>query len=81
MNGLAVAPLAQPRFTGLARWMLNKGLSWREDVSREHLVYSERELERIVRLRNNRASKAAERGKKRRRSRLPTSRQSDLPSG
>ena len=67
MNGLAVAPLAQPRFTGLARWMLNKGLSWRQDVSREHLVYSERELESIVRLRNNRESKIArEREKKRR---------------
>ena len=66
MKGLPVAPLAHARFTGLARWMLNKGLSWRDDVSREHLVYSERELEKLVRLRNNRESKAArEREKKR----------------
>jgi hypothetical protein len=65
MKGLPVTPLAHARFAGLARWMLNKGLSWRNDVSREHLVYSERELEKIVRLRNMRESKAArEREKK-----------------
>ena len=57
MKGLTAVPPVQPRFTGLARWILNTGISWRHDVTREHLVYSERELEKIVRVRNVRRGK------------------------
>jgi hypothetical protein len=68
MNGLAVPPLAQPRLGGVARWMLRRGIEWRDDVRREHLAYSERELERIARLRSMREAKAAlERERKRQR--------------
>ena len=67
MKGLTAAPLDEPRFIGLARWMVNKGLNWRNDVSREHLVHSERELEKIARMRDLHEMKAArERDKKRR---------------
>ena len=59
MKGLAVAPLAEPRWKSLALWMLNKGISWRHDISREHLLYSERELEKIGRMRTLHESKAA----------------------
>ena len=59
MKGLTVPPLAQPRFNGLAMWMLTKGLSWRDDETREHLLYSERELEKIVRMRGLHETKAA----------------------
>jgi hypothetical protein len=65
MRGLKAAPLAEPRFKGLALRILNKGISWRHDITREHLLYSERELEAVVRNRNFRESKAArEREKK-----------------
>jgi hypothetical protein len=61
-----VAPLAKPRFRSLALRILNKGVSWRHDISREHLLYSERELEAVVRLRTFRENKVArEREKKR----------------
>ena len=53
MKDLAVPSADQPRFRSLAQWMLNKGISWRHDVSREHLLYSERELEAIVRMRSH----------------------------
>ena len=67
MKGLAVAPLAEPRWKDLAQALLKKGIAWRNDTAREHLVYSERELEKIVRLRNFHEIKAArEREKKRR---------------
>jgi hypothetical protein len=59
MKGLAVPPLPSPYLRGLALWILNKAISWRHDVSREHLLYSERELERIVRIRNFHEEKAA----------------------
>ena len=52
-------PLAQPRFRALAERILRKGIEWRDDVSREHLAYSERELERIVRMREMREAKVA----------------------
>jgi hypothetical protein len=55
----------QPRFARLARWILLKGLDWRDDERREHLAYSERELERIVRIRTMRQAKAAERKRQR----------------
>jgi len=59
MPGLAVTPLAEPRWKGLALWMLNKGIASRHDVSREHLFYSERELEKMLRMRGVREIKAA----------------------
>ena len=59
-TGIPVRPLAQPRLRALAHWILRKGIEWRDDVSREHLAYSERELERIVRMRNMREAKAAQ---------------------
>jgi len=59
MQGIAVPPLAQPLFRALAERILRKGIEWRDDVSREHLAYSERELERIVRLREMREAKVA----------------------
>jgi hypothetical protein len=65
MKGVAVPPLVQPRFARLARWILLKGLDWRDDERREHLAYSERELERIVRIRTMRQAKAAERKRQR----------------
>jgi hypothetical protein len=52
MKGLKVTSLAQVPFKGLALRILNKAISWRHDISREHLLYSERELERIVRIRD-----------------------------
>jgi hypothetical protein len=60
MQGIPVPPLAPPRLRALAHWILRKGIEWRDDVNREHLAYSERELERIVRVRNMREAKAAQ---------------------
>jgi hypothetical protein len=65
MTGVAVPPLVQPRFARLARWILLKVLDWRDNERREHLAYSERELERIVRIRTMRQAKAAERKRQR----------------
>jgi hypothetical protein len=59
MRNVAVPPLAEPRWKSLALWILYKGISWRDEGSREHLLYSERELDRIVRFRTLRESKAA----------------------
>jgi hypothetical protein len=68
MKGLAVPPLSQPRLAGLARWILRNGLEWRDNERREHLAYSERELERLARIRSMRQAKAAvERERKRQR--------------
>jgi hypothetical protein len=67
MKGMTVAPLAEPRWKGLALRLLNTGLSWRDDPSREHLLYSERELEKIVRLRDFHEIKAARGREKRQR--------------
>jgi hypothetical protein len=69
MQGLAVTPLAEPRLKGLALWTLKKGIASRHDVGREHLLYSERELEKIVRLRGLRETKAARGREKRERDR------------
>jgi hypothetical protein len=69
MKGLAVAPLAEPRWKSLALWMLNKGISWRHDLSREHLLYSERELEKIGRMRTFHQTKAVRERDKRERDR------------
>jgi hypothetical protein len=60
MHGMTVRPLARPFLRPLAQHILRRGIAWREDVSREHLAYSERELQRIVRLRTMREAKAAE---------------------
>jgi hypothetical protein len=66
MRGLTVRPLSPPSLQGLARWILNKGLEWRHEETHEHLLYSERELETIVRMRASRQAKAAkERERKR----------------
>ena len=71
MRGLMVPPVREPRLHDLAMWILRKGLAWREDPAREHLVHSERELESIVRLRTFREEKAArERERKRQRQAL-----------
>ena len=67
MNGLTVAPLTEPRLKGLALWTLNTLLSWREDRRREHLLYSERELDKIARMRNLHEFKAARERAKRER--------------
>jgi hypothetical protein len=69
MNGMAVSPLARPRFLGLARRILSLGIDWRDVPSREHLIYSERELESIVRIRTFRQGKAAEERERKRRRR------------
>jgi len=69
MQGLAVTPLAEPRWKGLALWMLNKGIASRHDISREYLFYSERELDKIIRLRDFRETKAAREREKRERNR------------
>ena len=71
MKGLAVAPLAEPRFDGLALRILNKGISWRHDISREHLLYSERELESGRPHADLRESKVAREREKKRREREP----------
>jgi len=59
MRGLMVRPIHAPRLHDLAMWILHKGLAWRDDSAREHLVHSERELESIVRMRTFREEKAA----------------------
>jgi len=69
MKGLTVAPLTEPRLRGLAFWILNKVLSWRQDRDREHLLYSERELNKIARMRNLHEIKAARERAKRDRDR------------
>jgi hypothetical protein len=68
MRGLLVSPVREPRLHDLAMWILRKGLTWQNDSAREHFVYSERELESIVRLRTSREAKAA-REKERKRQR------------
>jgi hypothetical protein len=65
MQGLQVTAPDRPRWNALALWILNKVIASRNDVSREHLLYSEREVEKIARLRNFHETKAAhEREKK-----------------
>jgi len=69
MQGIPVEPLVQPRLRGLAQWILRRGIEWRDDISREHLAYSERELERIARLRDLREAKAAQNRERKRQER------------
>jgi hypothetical protein len=59
MKGLKVTPLGQPLFRSLALRILHKAISWRHDVGREHLLHSEREVQRIVRMRDFHELKAA----------------------
>jgi hypothetical protein len=59
MQGMAVPAVSESRLPDLARRILHTGLSWRDDRQREHLVYSERELERILRMRTFREEKSA----------------------
>jgi hypothetical protein len=59
MAQLRLSPARRPRFQALAHWMLRKGIAARHDEAREALVYSERELETIVRMRQARQAKAA----------------------
>jgi hypothetical protein len=64
---MTVAAPDRPHWNGLAHWILNKAIASRDDVSREHLFYSEREVEKIARIRNFHETKAArEREKKER---------------
>jgi hypothetical protein len=69
MKGLTVASLTEPRLKGLALSILNKVLSWRHDRRREHLLYSERELGKMARMRNLHEFKAAREREKRERDR------------
>jgi hypothetical protein len=73
MRGMTVAAVPEVRLRDLATRILQTGLAWRDDSRREHLVYSQRELESIVRLRRFREEKAArdrERKQKRQRQTL-----------
>jgi hypothetical protein len=58
MRSLAVSPQAQPRLAGLAHRLLRFAIAYRDDVALERWVYSEREHEKIVRMRSLRESKA-----------------------
>jgi hypothetical protein len=65
MQGMTVSAPARPRWRGLALWIVHKAIASRNDLSREHLFYSEREVEKIGRLRSYHETKAArEREKK-----------------
>jgi hypothetical protein len=67
MQGITVAAPERPHWNGLAHWILNTAIALRNDVSREHLFYSEREVEKLARIRNFHETKAArEREKKER---------------
>jgi hypothetical protein len=67
MKELPEAPLPTARFQSLALRILNQGISWRHDIRREHLLYSERELEAVVRRRNFRETKLDRKREKKRR--------------
>ena len=58
MKGRAVPPLARPFLVERARWFLNEVIRRRHDKRREQLLYSERELARIFRMRNFHETKA-----------------------
>jgi hypothetical protein len=76
MQGMAVPAVSEPWLRELAKRILQWGLSWRDDRQREHLVYSEREFERIVRMRAFREEKSArEKALKRQRRALEEERQ------
>jgi hypothetical protein len=63
----AAGASSEARFQSLALRILNLGISWRHDISREHLLYSERELEAVVRRRNFRETKLDRKREKKRR--------------
>ena len=58
MPGLPVAAPAPPRFAALALRVLRRVIEWRSDVRRERWVYSEKEMESILRFRTYRREKA-----------------------
>jgi len=58
MPGLPVAAPAPPRFAALALRVLRRVIEWRSDVRRERWVYSEKEMESILRFRTYRKEKA-----------------------
>jgi hypothetical protein len=58
MQGLPVAAPAAPMFERLALRLLRRAIEWRADVERERWVYSEREMESILRVRTFRREKA-----------------------
>jgi len=64
MRSIVAEPLRRPRFERLAHRLLRAAVAYRDDVQREGWVYSEREVEKIGRMRALRESKAA-RGRER----------------
>ena len=58
MQALRVAAPAPPPFERLALRLLRHVIEWRSDVRRERWVYSEREMESILRFRSYRKEKA-----------------------
>ena len=59
MRSAVVAPFGRPRFERVAHRLLLTAMACRDDVSRERWAYSERELEKIGRMRTLRESKAS----------------------
>jgi hypothetical protein len=59
MAGEAAVPARRARFVRPARFLLRKAIACRDDVTRERWLYSERELEKIARMRAMRESKIA----------------------
>jgi hypothetical protein len=59
MRSTVAEPLPRPRFERLAHRLLRAAIAYRDDVQREPWVYSEREVEKIGRMRALRESKAA----------------------
>jgi hypothetical protein len=58
LQSVSVTAPPRPRFEWLARRWLGTAIGYRDDVSREHWVYSDREREKIVRVRAHEESKA-----------------------
>lgn len=58
MRTLSIDPPRRPPFERLAHRLLAKAVMWQHDIAREQWLYSERELEGIVRLRMVRQVKA-----------------------
>jgi len=58
MQGLPVSAPAPPRFERLVLRALRRVIEWRSDVRRERWVYSEKEMESILRFRTYRKEKA-----------------------
>jgi hypothetical protein len=78
MRSMTVSAHAEPRLAGLAHRLLRSAIGYRDDIAREQWVYSERELEKIVRMRTLRESKAEkERSRKRAERAIKEQRQAD----